>query len=505
MKNKVVASLIGLLVFPSLCLAGPGKETIRLSLQECIQRVLEDNLGIRAGRIDPRIADTEVTTARSEFDPNLSFDLFANKNKELSATQLSGAGALEEDTRGFNTGLEQKLITGGTYNVDWTNQRYRTNSQWFTINPSYSSGVDLGIRQPLLRNFGIFVNKSQIMIAMNNMEMSEYDFKQSVIDTVAEAENIYWDLTFAIEDLEVSIQSYNLSEDLVKINQAKVAVGTLPPVEVLKAQSTSASRKETIIISENTLRAVRDKVLQIANMPQLREAVDYEIVPVDKPEVVPVAVDQLQSMKVALERRPDYLSKKVEIENRGIELRVAKNQLLPVLDLEASLGSNGLGGNYANDLDTLGSADYYNWGGGLALSIPLGNRLARSTYKRRKLEVERALIELKDLEQDIIVQIRGAVRDINSDLERVRAARVARKLASEQLSQEQKRFDVGRATTHDVLEYQDDFAQAQKNEMSAMVDYLQSLVALERAKGTLLEKRNVVLEGLYPMEAEGKK
>jgi outer membrane protein len=356
--------------------------------------------------------------------------------------------------------------------------------------------VDLGISQPLLRNFGIFFNRSQIMIAMNNLSLSEYEFKQSVIDTVAEAENLYWDLTFAITDVQVSIQSYELAEDLVEINQAKVDVGTLPPVEVLKARSTAAARKETIISSKNEMKAVRDRVFQIADMPQLREDVDYDVEPADKPEVVPLEVDQIESIQVALRERPDYLGKKVEIENRDIELRVAKNQLLPILDLEASLGSNGLGSNYAKDFDALGTTRYYNWSTALAFSVPLGNRLARSTYERRRLEVERALIELKDLEQEIIVQVRGAVRDINSFLEQVRAARVARELAAKQLSQEQQRLDVGRATTHDVLEYQEDYAQAQRSEMRAIVDYLKSLVALERTKGTLLEKRNVVLDGL---------
>ena len=496
MRSEVLLLLAALLAVAAPCRGETEQKVLPLSLQECIQSVLENNLGIKAGRIDPRIAETQVTTARSEFDPDLSFDIFANKNKELSATALSGAASTEEETRGYNVGLEQKIVTGGTYSVDFTNQRFRTNSDFFTINPSYSTGVDLGIGQPLLRNFGIFVNRSQIMIAMNNLAMSEYEFKQSVIDTVAEAEDIYWDLTFAITDVDVSIQSYELAQDLVKINEAKVSVGTLPHVEVLKAKSTAAARKERIIASTNRLKAVRDRVFQIANMPQLREDVDYEIDPLDKPEVIPVEVDQLRSIQVALEERPDYLGKKVDIENKDIELRVAKNQLLPILDLEASLGSNGLGSNYAKDFDALGSADYYNWSTGLAFSVPLGNRFARSAYERRKLEVGKALIDLKNLEQDIIVQVRGAVRDINSYLEQVRAAQVARELAAEQLSQEQKRMDVGRATTHDVLEYQEDFAQAQRNEMRAKVDFLKSQVALERTKGTLLETKNVVLDGL---------
>jgi len=216
-------------------------------------------------------------------------------------------------------------------------------------------------------------------------------------------------------------------------------------------------------------------------------------------------------MKTALENRPEYAQSKIDLKNKNIQVEYKKNQLYPTLDLIGSLKLNGIsgdaedvafggsvsrsgfGGDYFKSYDRLTSGNYYDWSVGLSLQIPIGNRASNSSYIAAKLDVEKGIKSLKNLEHQISVEVREAVRSIDTNKKRVNTTAVSRRLAEEKLSAEEKKFDVGMSTSFNVVEYQRDLIAAKTREISAIIDYNKSLLNLEKVKGTILEKNNIEL------------
>jgi len=192
-----------------------------------------------------------------------------------------------------------------------------------------------------------------------------------------------------------------------------------------------------------------------------------------------------------LENRYEYKSAKLDIESKDLTVRLTRNQLLPDLALAGSVSANGFGGNYGDNLSSLGSSDYVSYSVGVVLTVPLGNRAAESTHTKARLVAEQARTSLKQLELQIVQQVREGVRRVEANAKRVEANRAARALAEEQLRVEQRRLEAGVSTTFNVLSFQRDLSAAQANELRAIADYVESLANLERVRGTVLEANQI--------------
>jgi len=228
--------------------------------------------------------------------------------------------------------------------------------------------------------------------------------------------------------------------------------------------------------------------------------------PQDKPQfLISEPIDLSASIKTALQKRPDYLSKKKELDSKNILVQFNENQLYPSLDLIGSFGLNGLSGdaqsitagdfdgNYGKSVEEAFSFDFRSWEAGVKFSYPLGNRAAKSRLLASKLESSQLLLGIKDLEKNIILEVREAARQIETDVKRIQASRIARKLAEEKLSAEEKKFEVGLSTSFNVLEFQTDLAEEQSNELKAIVDYKKSRVNFRSVLATTLENYNIKL------------
>ena len=185
--------------------------------------------------------------------------------------------------------------------------------------------------------------------------------------------------------------------------------------------------------------------------------------------------------------------RKRDLTNRGLQVSHAKNQLLPDLSFQGGAGLFGFGGDHGDNLDKLGNTDSFHYEAGLVLSIPLGNRSAKSTYNKRRLEAETALLALKNLELDVTVEVKKALRDINTGLKRIKVAQFATKLARRKTQEEEERFKEGLSTSHDVLMFQRDLARAQGREIQAIIDFNKSLVNAQRVLGTILEDADIIM------------
>ncbi len=478
---------------------------LRLALREAVLLALKNNLDIAISTYNPKITAEGITIQKAAFDPLFSLTADANRNHSPTSNVLAqGIGnTLTTKNVDLNASLTQALPFGASYTLGLTNKRFDTSSAFAQppagINPSYTTVLTLSLTQNLLKNFGVDVNTAPIKIARTNQAISVTQLRQQANQVINDVHAAYWLLVFDIENLEVQKRSLRLARELEDLNKARVRAGVAAPVEVTQAEAQAAAQVQNVILAEKAIKDAEDKLKLIINIPDGERIWTRTIVPADAApfEVAPVSDEA--AIQEALEKRPEYAAAKLTLQNTDLNLRVARNQLLPSLQLQGSLGLNGLneldkdfGSSYSGPTG-LTSGDFTSWSAALVLSYPLGNRSARSAFVQARLTDDQARVSLLNLKRQIISQVREAVRRIEADVRRVEATRAARALAEEQLRVEQKRLEAGVTTTFNVLSFQRDLAAAQASEIQAITTYNQDLANLEFVKGTILEANRLEL------------
>ncbi len=490
-----------------------NRQEIPVTLAAALQLALRNNLEIAIERVNPEISEQRVVQEKSVFDPTAS----ATLSKDRSVRQTSSALALppENETEDLNwdAGISKGWVTGTETDLRFTNNRNDTNSAFAGLNPAYTSDLVLSLTQPLLKDFGISINKSQIRIAANNKEISEFQFRDNVMAILFNVESNYWELVYAREELKVKEESLRLAEDFLKITERKVEVGILAPVEILQAEAEKAAREEGVIMAEDSLLDAEDRLRTVLNLTDDPRYWEIRLLPLDEPSLIDTVLDLNAQLLQAMENRPDFQQAKIDLETRQIELKYSRNQTLPRIDLVASLGVSGLAGdaqavipvpgatpvfspfdgNYSDALEELKSGDNYDYTIGILVEYPLGNRFAKSELVMADLENQKALLALKELENRVIREVREAYRQIDTNRKRIAAAEAARRLAEERLRTETRRFELGLATSYDVLDFQEKLTVVRSRELRARIDYRESLVNLERVKGTLIQAKGISL------------
>ncbi|MCH7650530.1 MAG: TolC family protein [Nitrospinae bacterium] len=475
--------------------------TLEMSLQDVIANTLKNNVSIAIQNFQSQIRKQEIITQEAEFDPNISFEGNVTQERRLSSFAVSNPKT-NVNTQNFELGFDQKLKLGTQYELKFRNERIETDSAFAALSPQYNSRFEVNLTQPLLKNFGQDINSSNITIAKNNLDISDFEFKNKVIEVISEAENVYWDLVFSREDLKVQQQSVQRAKDLERRVKAQVEVGTMAPLEILQAQSEVASREEAVIQARKRIQDNQDNLKNILNIPFDSPDGMKEIQLLDSPQfLIETPVSLKDSIRTALMKRPDHLSIKKELDSKNILVKFNENQLYPTLDLVASFGLNGIsgkdiggspfGGNFGRSQERTFSGDASTWEGGLLFKYPLGNRAAKSRFTAAKLAAAQLLMDIKDLEKTIVLEVREAARQINTDKKRVQAARIARRLAEETLSAEEKKFEVGLSTSFSVLEFQTDLAEQQSKELKAIIDFNKSKINFRKVLATTLEEHNI--------------
>ncbi len=504
------------IVFPTDLLGEEQKKELKLSLQKVIEITLKNNLDIAVERIDPKINEENITVESSAFDPTLFADVSIDKSNSPSASAFASPDVSKEENINFSTGLKQTFKTGASYELKFESTRNITNSEFSGLDPQFNSFIDFDITQPLLKNFGTDLNTRKIKIATNNRDISQKEFKDVVIQSISDVQIIYWDLVFKRDDLRVKKQSLDLAKDLENRVKIQVDVGVLPPLEILQAQSEVAAREEAVIITENEIKDLEDQLKTKLNFPPDAEEWNLALTPTDSPSFSAETFQLEKFLKIALENRPKMEQLKLDLDNKQIDVAYKENQLYPTIDLVASFGLNGIsgdavpvtsqssgttqttrfGGAYERSVSRSLSGDHYSYDIGLKFEYPFGNRSAKSSLIASKLEVEKTLIEMKNLEQQITLEVKEAVREIQTNIKRVHVTGVSKNLAEEKLKAEEKKFEVGLSTSFKVLEFQKDLAEEQSKEIKAIIDYTESIVDLYRVSGITLEKNNIEIKSL---------
>ena len=482
-------------VSPEKATPKPGQVMV-LSLQESILLGLKNNLDIAIEGFNPKIRATDVTAAKAVFDPDVFAEVGFGSTQTPNRNQLAGVSEVKNDDFDWNFGLRQDLPTGGSYELRFDNNRNFNNSQFFTdvnTNTAYTSDLSLTVIQPLLKNFGVDINRTQIKIAENDREISLDRFRETIMDVVTQIQDVYWDLVFTIEDLKVERRSLRLAQELAELNRARVRAGVAAPVEIIQAETDIAAREALVTVAEKRMRDAEDRLKVVLNIPKEGEW-GGAVHPADPARFSPITPDLPGAVADALRMRPEYEAAKVGLSNKELNFRFTRNQLLPDLSFQGGVGINGLSAldpSYGDALDDLGSGNNFSYSAGLVLSIPIGNRAARAEFVKAQLGVQQAQVSLRDLELEITAQVREAVRRINANTKLVADTRAARELAEEQLRIEQKRLEAGVSTTFEVLRFQRDLAVTQSAEVRSLTNYNKSIANLDRVRGVVLEKHRI--------------
>jgi outer membrane protein len=467
-----------------------------ITIQDCIGRALQNNLEIKFERINPTIQTWGVVGAQSVYDPLLSASLnYQDETLPRDTTQVFTNALTQTSvvTRQLqpNFGLTGRLPTGATYDFSSVNTRSSGNA---ITNYLYTGTASASISQPILKNFGLGINSAQIRIARKNRAIAQQNFVQLVMNKISSVCTAYYELIFTIEDHRAKMQTLDEAKELLDQTRKRAQIGTQSPLDVIQAEAGVAENQQAVITSAQAIKDAENNLKRLISQ-RVMEYRGVSLVPTDFPIARAIALDVTQSIRTALEKRPDYLSAKHALERQNIAVQYNRNQLWPEIDLQGSYGYNGRGATGQKDyFNSLTTDDNPVWSAGVVVSIPLGNRQARSNYNISKLDADQALISLKAIEQDIVVQVDNAVGHVGSSYEAVVAAEAATRLAEASLDAEKKKLLAGTSTTFLVLQAQAQLGSARSAEVRARASYSESLVALDLAEGTILQKNNIVLE-----------
>ena len=458
------------------------------------------------------------------FDPVVTANLNINHRTtpitSFFFSQFLLVDQLQANAGTANFTYQQAFHSGTSVSMTWNNSR-RTNLLE-TINPQINANYQFQVTQRLLQGFGFGPNTRSIRIAKNNREVSDLVFKQQIILTVTQVENVYWDLVSALEDVKVRERSVAVAEKLHKDNQRQVEIGTLAPIEIVRAEAEVARTRQDLIVAQTTAQqletSLKNLVLRDLSDPALAVA---RVVPTGRITVPPVepVVPVQDLIATALSARPELAQSRIDMRNREISIRALRNGMLPTLDAFAYWGGTGTAGQpttfrrpgqteptpiapgflggLGTSLNQMFGGDFPDYAFGLQISIPLRNRAAQADAAQAQVEERQAQLRLRQLENTVRAEVRNAVIGLQQNRARLDAALKQRELQQRTLDAEQKKFQLGASTIFLVIQAQRDLAAAEGGVVRALGDYMKSRVELGRSTGETIIKKDIILEEAY--------
>jgi outer membrane protein len=455
------------------------------------------------------------------FDPMLTGNIQGQRQATPEASSFFyGVPVLTQNTNTYNFGYTQGFSTGTLMTVTFNNSYLTNNSPYQLVNPTLIPTFNFQLRQHLLQGFGFDPNLRYIRIARNNREISDVVFRQQVITTVSQIENIYWDLVTAYEAVEVNDRALQLAQKVRSDDQEQVRIGTMAPITLAQAESGVASAQQNLIVSQTNLQ-LEELLMKNAITKNLRDPILAEapVVPTDtlkpdeKYEVRPVQdlIDE------ALQRRPEIATTRINLTNLEISRKSLRNALLPTVDVYAFYGASGLGGqqnaptcpmvnsfgqcyqaglipnSYASAFSNLFNGTGPNKGVGVNVDIPLRNRAAQANQVRSDLEYRQTQVALQQTENTITLQVRQAQFALQQNYAAMQAAIAARDYARDSLEAEQKKFSYGASTPTLVLQASSNLTQSESNVLNAAANYEKSKVNLDFVTAETLTKLGIEL------------
>jgi outer membrane protein len=500
--------------------AAPGapRATLPLTLDEAIKLALDRNLDIAVQRLTPQTFDFALAGLHASYRPTLTSQLFQQSSTTPSTQTIAGASVgagIDTVSTTWNGGVLQNLPWGGgSLSLAINNNRFSTTSQNTLINPTYQPNWSANFTQPLLRNFRTDITRQQLVVTGLNQDISEIQLQASIINTISNVRNAYWDYVFAIQSVQVARRSVDLAEQLVKDNQTRVEIGTMAPIDVVQAQAQSATQRQNLATAEGTRRSAELALKRLIVGGTQDPNWNANLQPTDQADFDPAPIDIDAAVRRALDSRTDLAQARKSLQMNDTTLLYLRNQTLPQVDFIARYGLTGLGGTqftgctgaginrvcsgtlpggYTDSLGSLFTNTFPTWNVALNVSFPLGTSAQDAAVARARVQSNQVEAQMRQIELQIATDVTNAAVQVENNVERVQAAQAARELSERQLDAEQSKFEVGMSTNYFVVQAQRDLATAQNNELQAVLAYRHAQVELERLQQTTLQSSNITL------------
>ena len=479
----------------------PPGTNVDLTLDEATTRALERNLDIAVERLNPQTFDFSIAALDASYLPTFTSNVGLRSQTQFPRSQTAGADMLTTETFTGNSGVAQNVKWGGgSFAVTFNNNRQKQTDLFATRNPVLNANVNAIYIQPLLRGFRIDGTRSQLQVTHLTQEMSEIALRGTIVRTLANVRNAYWDLVYAIEAADVAGRSLSLATKLVEDNRARVEVGAMAPLDVVQAQAEEATRRQVLTRADAERRtaelALKRLIVNGTDDPFWTAAIN----PVDRPTYTTEAIDVAGAVKQALTNRTDLQQSQKQLAANDISLRSLADQLLPALDLTSSYGLAGVGGpqfirqglggaiaqtipsGYSDALRIISDRTAPTWNFALTLSYPIGSSPAEANLARARIQQRQTIAQSRQMELQIATEVTNAALQVEANREGLQAAAAARDLAQRRLDAEQSRFDVGLSTNFFVVQAQRDLRDAQNAELRALLDYRRAQVEFARVQ-----------------------
>lgn len=485
-----------------------------LTLKEAIYLAIKNNPSLKAAELDPVASTETVRESNGSFDPYLTSqgDIEKTVVPVTSPFQTGGPLGYAQKFYDWNFAINKvSAVTNGTWGVTFDNDRVLSNSLYAAVNPAFSPTIALSLSQPLLQNFGWRFATINVQIAESGQKQAQWTYGQTLQDFVQRIGGDYWNVVLAEENLEVARAALTFNLDLVRQNAISVKVGTLAPIDLQEAQSAAATAEANVYTAEANLKNSRVQLRQDVMLNPYSTFIPEQIQPLTRPNPQErIVVDEQRALELAVEYSPSLGGMREAIRDALLQVKYSENQMLPQLNLGAQIGVTAAAGqtpcvkllsssctrlpwsgSYDNALDRLWSFSFYDYAAVLSFQFPLDNAIPRAALAQARVQYEQQRVQYRAALSQMVVNVESAISNLYADQKRAAATASATYYARQALHDEEVMFRVGMATTHDLLQFQEEEVSAEGNQVQAEVDLENAKLALAHADGTILRDFNI--------------
>jgi outer membrane protein TolC len=491
-------------------LAEQSGTALHISLKDLTKLALQSNLDIAISDTNEAMYQEKIAQNYGYYDPAITLNLGTGRNKSANTniTNQSATTFNQRDSANWNFGVNKYLPTGGGVTALFNSSRADTNQTASLFTPQFTSLAQVQFTQPLLRNRRTDLTRSNIKLSNLDLKSNYSKFRQDVTNTIASVQGAYWDLVGAIRNYGILRQSVELAKVTVDQNTSKVAIGTLASITVTEAQATQASRQIDLIKARQTIQSTENNLRSMISADRNAEIWRQTIVPTNAPDFKEYPVELGQAIETALKSRPELEQYDIQVQQNDITLQLQKNSRKWQFDFVGTIGSNGTAGPqsyYSTGAPKIPSQfvggvftaygtnlteGLYLWNVAFNVQIPLRNRTVDAQLAQTQIARQQLLMNRTKTEQNVIVQVRNAVDNLETCQQQVEAAGIARDLAEQELEGETERFNAGLSQNFQVLQRQTDLATAQGSELQALINYKKAVINLQQNMYNLLESND---------------
>jgi outer membrane protein TolC len=483
---------------------GSTEPTVRIPLREIIHRAVANNLDVKVAGYQPAIDETRVTEAEARFDPTFFSNVQYSDQTTLAPNEnnlnITAGQPITFQSWSSQIGVRQDLQSGGRVELRYepavTHRSIAGTPE--LVDPFYTSNLTLQLTQPLLRDFGAGVNAARITIARNNQRISVMDFREQLEKTLSDLEKSYWQLVEAMGEVRIDEDLLKRTVDTADLLNKRKG-NDVTRVQISQASSAVERRRVILIRARSRVRDLSDQIKQLMNDPEYPVSGPTLILPADTPLQDQIQFNREDQIATGLENRLELGQQQLRVDSAGIAALVAKNNLLPQLNLVGSVGVQGLDDTFGSSVSSqFGDEGQVSYSIGLQLEIPIGNRAARAIWRRAQLQREQAIVQYRSVIEKIAFDVDTAIREVEVTWLEMVGTRQGRFAAYDALDAIFQREAANEALTPEFvnrkLNLQEEYAQAQQLEVQAIANYNIALSRLEQSKGTLLRYNNVLME-----------